>query len=117
MLGRFCNSGRPALTIKESDGFVSVFCGAKILRADLLQALARYAGCHVWSDNTDDILYTDGRFLVLHAAATGERTLRFPREADAFEVYEKRFYGRHTREITVPVRFGETKMFSLCGVC
>ena len=115
VLGRFCNTGLPALTIKEDGGFISVFCGAKILRADLIQSLAEYAGCHIWSRDTDDILYANDHFVVLHAASTGEKTLYFPREADAFEVYEKRFYGRNTREIRFPMGFGETKMFSLDG--
>lgn len=117
VLGRFCNTDLPALTLKEENGFLSVFCGAKILRADLIQSLARYAGCHIWSDNTDDILYANDHFVVLHAASTGEKTLRLPRKATVFEVYEKRFYGSQTQEITFPMHFGETKMFSLDGSC
>lgn len=117
VLGRFCNTGLPALTIKETDGFTSVFCGAKILRADLIQSLARYAGCHIWTDDTDDILYANDNFVVLHAASTGEKVLRFPRPVDVFEVYEKTYYAKNVREVRFPMYFGETKMFSLAGSC
>lgn len=117
VLGRFCNTGLPALTLKESDGFVSVFCGTKILRADLIQSLARYAGCHVWLDNTDDILYANQNFVVVHVASTGIKTIHLPYETDAYEVYEKRYYSRNTKTVSFPIRFGETKMFSLCGEC
>lgn len=117
VLGRFCNNGLPALTIKETDGFYSVFCGAKILRADLIQALARYAGCHVWADDTDDVLYANQNFVVMHAASSGEKTLHLPRPCDVFEVYEKKWYGKQVTDLTIPMHFGETKMFSLAGEC
>lgn len=117
VLGRFCDTGLPALTIKETDGFYSVFCGAKILRADLIQALARYAGCHIWSDDTDDVLYANDNFVVLHAASSGKKKLRLPRKCDVFEVYEKKWYAKQVDELEFDMYFGETKMFSLSGEC
>ncbi len=117
VLGRFCNTDLPALTLKETDGFCSVFCGAKILRADLIQALARYAGCHIYTENTDDILYANEHFIVLHAASTGEKTLHLKRPATVVELYENKVYGTDTQQITFSMYKGETKMFSLDGPC
>lgn len=117
VLGRFCNTGLPALVIKEMPAYTSVFCGAKVLRADILQSLLAYAGCHIWNDSTDDVLYANDHFVVLHAASAGEKTLHLPVQTDVYEVYEKRFYGQGTAAISFPMRRGETKMFSLCGEC
>lgn len=117
VLGRFCNTGLPALVIKEMPAYTSVFCGAKVLHADILQSLLAYAGCHIWNDSTDDVLYANDHFVVLHAASAGEKTLHLPVQTDAYEVYEKRFYGQGTAAISFPMRRGETKMFSLCGEC
>lgn len=112
VLGRFCANGLPALTLKEREGFTSIFCGAKTLRSDLVQSIARHAGCHVYS-RTDDCLYANRNFVVLHAKDSGRKTLRFPGPCSPYEVYEKRTYATDTDSIDVDMRRGETKMFYL----
>ena len=110
VLGRYCINGLPALSLKTEDGFTSIFCGSKTVRSDLLQSIARHAGCHVYTE-TDDCLYANTDFVVIHAKGSGMKRLHFPKVCSPFEVYREEYYGRKTTEIEVPMRRGETLMF------
>ena len=80
--------------------------------AFLYRALARHAGCHIYSDN-DDVLYANHNYVTLHASSSGKKKLRFNRPASPFEVHEEKFYGKDTLEIEFDMYLGETKMFRL----
>jgi len=108
------SSGLPALSIKEQDGFTSIFCGAKYLSSELLRAAADYAGCHLYCDS-DDVLYANRNYVVFHSSSAGKKTLRFPGPVSPYEVYEERLYGQQVLEISFETYLGETKMFDLGG--
>lgn len=112
VLASFLTSGVPALTLKETDGFTSIFCGAKYLKADLLRRIAAFAGCHIYCDS-EDVVYADRNYVVFHSSETGRKTLRFPKKVSPYEVYEEKYYGHDTNEITFETYLGETKMFRL----
>ncbi len=114
VLGSFLTSGKPALTVKQTDGFTSVFCGAKFLSSALVRNIARAAGCHIYCDS-DDVLYANENFVVFHAASGGSKTLRFPKTVSPWEVYEEKAYGSGVQEIRFDAYLGETKMFYLGG--
>ncbi|MDD4537718.1 MAG: hypothetical protein PHT80_01790 [Lentisphaeria bacterium] len=111
---RFLGNCLPALSVKAMDGWTSVYCGAKFVRAELYRALARYAGCHIFSDD-GDCLYASRNFVTVHAANSGEKCLRLPAVCSPYELYERQTYGEDTREIRFSMLRGETKMFSLVG--
>jgi hypothetical protein len=115
-LGRFQAIDRPALAMREFPEWRSVYCGAKVIRSDLISSIARYAGCHIYC-SSDECLYANRRFVVIHAKDTGRKELRFPRACSPFEVYEKRSYGSGIREVALEMRAGETLMFHLDGPC
>lgn len=110
VLANFLTSKVPALSVKESDGFTSIFCGAKYLRSDLVRSIAAYAGCHIYCDS-DDVLYADKHHVVFHSSSDGKKTLRFPEEVSPYEVYEGKYYGDKVKEITFDTYLGETKTF------
>jgi len=111
---RFLGNRLPALSVKAMDGWTSVYCGAKYVRAELYRAVARYAGCHIYSDD-GDCLYASRNFVTVHAATSGEKCLRLPVVCSPYELYERQTYGEDTREIRFSMLRGETKMFSLVG--
>lgn len=112
VLANFLTSGVPALSMKETAGFTSVFCGAKYVHADLVRSIAAYAGCHIYCDS-DDVLYADRHYVVFHASSDGRKTLYFPEKVSPYEVYEEKYYGNQVSEITFDVYLGETKTFFL----
>jgi len=105
-------TGHPALSVKETDGFTSIYCASRYLGADVLRSVAKYAGCHIYMDS-EDVFYTNGRYLVIHAASSGEKTVHLPGKASAFEVYEDAWYCRDRDTLCFHMNRGETKMFEL----
>ena len=58
-------------------------------------------------------MYANENFVTVHAKDTGRKTIFFKQPCSPYEVYEKRFYGRHVTRIEVEMRLGETKMFCI----
>ncbi len=112
VLGRYLINGKAAFAMKSYRGFTSVYCAAQILRSELLASLAEYSGCHLFL-HQDDCLYANENFVTVHAKDTGRKTIFFKQPCSPYEVYEKRFYGRHVTRIEVEMRLGETKMFCI----
>lgn len=70
-------AGGVCMARKVHEGVNTVYCAGVAVPPALLRNIARAAGAHVWSD-TDDGIYTDGRYFALHAATDGEKTIRLP---------------------------------------
>ena len=111
-LSYFLTGGFPAVSVKEADGYTSVYYGAKSISSATLRAIARFAGCHIYSDS-DEVIYAGRNYLTLHADRTGAHTLRFPETVSLFEVYEEKYYGEGVTEITFDMYLGETKTFRI----
>lgn len=112
VLARYCENMEPAVAIKQWEGFTSVFFGPKILHADILREIARYAGCHIYQDS-GDVLYAGHGYITLHASSSGEKHLRFPVPCSPWEAYEEKYYGRNISELTVRMHRGQTLMFEI----
>lgn len=105
-------NGLPAVSVKELDGFTSVFYGAKLISSTIIRELAKFAGCHIFCDS-DDVIYANRNFITIHASTTGEKKLRFPQKCTPVEVYEEKTYGTDVGSISFQMQLGETKTFWL----
>ena len=111
-LAYFLTTGYPAVSVKECDGYTSVFYGSKVMSSEVLRSIAKFAGCHIYSD-ADDVLYAGPNHVTYHSSSDGRKTVRFPYPVSPFEVYEKKYYGHGVTEIEFDSYLGETKMFRL----
>jgi hypothetical protein len=107
-LSYFLTSGFPAVSVKKADGYTSVYYGSKSISSSVLRELARFAGCHIYTES-DEVIYAGRNYLTYHADRTGKKTVRFPRPVSVFEVYEEKYYGEGVTEITFDAYLGETK--------
>lgn len=112
VLGRYCIDEKPAYAMKDTGDFVSVYCTAQILRAELLTSLAEYAGCHIYGYQ-DDCIYANENFVNIHAKFTGKHILHLKKKCSPYEVYEKKFYGRNTDILELEMYKGQTLTFSV----
>lgn len=111
-LAYFLTNRLPAVSYKDCGGFRSVFCGSKILNAEIVRAIARFAGCHIWLDS-EDVCYASDNYLCLHASSDGEKQLFFKRKCSPYELYEKKFYGENISSLKLYMHKGETLTFAL----
>ena len=113
-LAYFANSGYPAVSLKQSDGFTSIFYGAKLIDRSVLRAIARFAGAHIYSDS-EDVLFVGKNYITHHAASSGKKTISLPCFATVTEVYEGKVYAENEKEFSFESYFGETKMFRIAS--
>lgn len=111
-LAKYAQVDRSAVVVKEADGFTSVYCGTKFISAEVVREIARFAGCHIY-ENDGHVLYVNKNFATIHASHSGTITLKFPQECSPFELYEEKYYGKDTKEISFDLLKGETRMFRL----
>ena len=109
-IGTFADSGKNALSVKEENGFTSIYCGSKYVNNRVVRAIAKFAGCHVYSD-TDDVLYANKNYITFHAAEGGEKVIKLQAPATVTEVYENKVYAENSDEIRFNIKRTETKMF------
>ena len=112
VVGRFCETGKPAMTVNKMSDYTAIFCGTKVVRAAVIRSVAEYAGCHIWMDS-DDVLFQNNNYVTIHASEAGMKTVHLPRKCTPYEVYEDKNYGENTDTITFEMYYGETKMFKL----
>ncbi len=108
----FPDSKKSAVSIKKCNGFTSIYCGAKHVNSDFVRAVAEFAGCHIYCA-TNDVLYANKNFITFHAASGGEKVIKLPHNASAFEVYEEKYYSKDSDEIRFNIKRGQTLMFEL----
>ena len=109
-LAFFANTGYPAVSIKQCEGYTSIFYGAKLIDRSVLRAIAKYAGAHVYSAD-EDVIFVGKNHITHHAAHGGKKTLSLPGPSRVTEVYENRVYAENVTEFSFDSEFGETKMF------
>jgi hypothetical protein len=113
VIAHFLTSPHPAVAVKKLDSYTSVFYGSKFIDSKSLRQIARFAGCHIWSES-DDTVYANDSYVTHHASSTGRKKLYFKKKVSPYEVYEKRFYAEGVTELEFDSVLGETKMFKLC---
>lgn len=116
VLGRYCLDNSIAMAMKDDGGYTSVYCCTQVLRSDLLQSLAAYAGVHLYTHN-DDFICANDTLVSVHAKCTGKRTLFFKEPCSPYEVYEKKFYGENITQLELDMHTGQTLTFSVRGSC
>lgn len=109
-LAHYLTSGYPSFSIKESDGFTSVYYGSKSIKYDVLRALAEFAGCHIYMES-DDVIYVGANYVTFHSSSSGKRKIHFPQKVSVYEVYEDKIYAENTDTVEFDTYLGETKMF------
>ena len=109
VLARYVGNGLPAVAIKDTGEYTSIYYGAKVMRSDFIKSVARYAGVHLCIE-TDDVFYFGNGLMTIHASSTGRKKIRLPKKYKITESYSGVEYGV-TDEITIDMKKGETQSF------
>ena len=109
----FLTSRVPAVSVKtvhtEDGSYTAVYWGGKTITAPEIRAVAKWAGCHIFTDS-GDVLYANRNYVTLHASSPGLKTVRFPRPCAPVEVYDGRTFGEGVTQAQVEMETGETIM-------
>ncbi len=112
VVGRLVGCGRPGLVVKRLDGWTSIYSAAMTLPPPLMRRIARQAGVHVWLES-DDAIYTDGRFIGVHAAADGTKRVSLPFVGQAADVLKGTSLSCDGRTVTFEMKRAETLLLDV----
>lgn len=113
VLGYNVDGGAPGLAVKNMGDWTSVYSAAPCLDVQLLRNLMVFAGCHSYSDNPADIIYSGSSYVALHSAAAGEKTIHLPGNYSVYDVFSGKFVSMNTNTITYQHRANDTHIFRL----
>ncbi|MBU0608641.1 MAG: hypothetical protein KKI08_12200 [Armatimonadetes bacterium] len=110
-LGFYDGTEQVGFAMKQGGGGWSAFCGGLETSPEVLRALARLAGVHIFCDSNDIISGTKG-FLSVHAAAAGAKALRFPQAVALTDLISGEKLTPAAREHRFEMAKGETRLFA-----
>ena len=90
----------------------SIFSAAPCPAPELLRAIFRYAGVHLYA-NSDDIVYANARYVTFCCKEGGEKTLHLPQPADLYEALDGTLLARNVQSYTFQAKPGQVEMFQL----
>lgn len=106
------NNAVVAAMKQDATGTTHVAYNLPVLNTVLFRALARAAGCHLFT-KTDDVVYASQGLTLLHAAYSGTHRLFFPRNTRVFDLIDNESVPLHERQLTLKLERGETRLYRL----
>ncbi len=113
VLGTNVETGKPGLGIKKMDGWTSIYSTAPCLTSDMLRNLLKMNGCHVYSENNDDIIYNNNHYVALHSGEGGKKTITLPENHSVYDVYAEKFISMDTARFSYTAEPCDTHIFRL----
>jgi len=80
VLARYADDGTPSAAIRREGNCTSVFWGSTVLNREILEAIARKAGVHLYTDRPA-VVYANRQFGMVHVKEGGPLTVTLPRKA------------------------------------
>lgn len=100
----------PGMCVKEMGDWTSVYVGAPNVPSQVLRAILRFAGGHVFSES-DDVLHAGRDFVGLHTMKGEAKTIHLPRRAEVWDVLTDRRVAAGVDRFTERVEAGDTRIF------
>ena len=112
VLGRFTEGGKPAVAVRGEPTFSTVYAGTLSVPSALLRNCARKAGVFLYVE-TDEVIQTDGRWLVITATTAGPKLIYLPRLATVRDAMTGRKIGERIDRWDVELKQGETRLYEI----
>jgi hypothetical protein len=108
----YYSNGRsePGFCVRAFPNFTSVWIGAPMIPAKLIRNIARYAGVHIFNEQSD-VLYANRDFVAIHTNRSGKRHITLPLISDVIDVFEKRVVAKMARSFVDYVPANKTKLY------
>lgn len=108
----FDKSGKCRFGLKKNNGWTSVYTASCLISPAIVRDLAKLAGCHIYLD-TDDISFSSGNFVAVHAVSDGTKQINLPRESDVYEIFSGQATCKSSSSFSLKMKTGETALFYL----
>lgn len=94
-LAKFVNSDKTGLAVKDHGIWKGIYIGTigKPMPPELLRNIAEFAGLHVYND-TNDVMFFNKSLIAIHAASTGIKKIKLPRQAKVTSMWDNQKTGK-----------------------
>ncbi len=114
-LGSYCadSNGKTGLAVKEMDGWTSIYSGAMNLPVELLRNILKKSGVHLYSENSNDVVYVNDNYVGIHSGIGEQKTIKLNGRYAVYDVINGKWYSMNTDTITYTHARNETSLFRL----
>ncbi len=109
VIGEYIDTGLPSLVVGDNKTWKTVFLGERRLTPELVRALVRWAGGHIWLD-TNDLVHARYPWVHVHARKGGLRTLLFPMPLSVYDTTEGELVAESVMEHPLYLQEGESRL-------
>ena len=110
VIGRLSVEDLAGFCLKKMPGHTAAYLAVPTASVELLRALARHAGVHIYNE-TNDALYANHHFLTVHTATAGERRFALPKRCSVYGVYAGKVVARNTTGFTLDLPRHTTRLY------
>ncbi len=114
-LGTYCEDGKGkvGLAVKEMDGWTSVYSGAMNLPVELLRSILKQSGVHIYSENSNDVVYVSNNYVGIHSGISETKTIYLDGYYAVYDVMKGEWVSMNTNVITYEHVANETSLFRI----
>ena len=120
-LGVMIESGkeRTGLAVKKfnagnaAEEWTSVYSGAMNLPVGLLRNILKNAGVHIYSENSNDVIFSNANYVALYSGFSEKKTIKLDGNYAVYDVNKGEYYSMNTNVIEYDHNAYDTALFRL----
>jgi len=101
------------LAVKDMGDWTSIYSGAMNLPVGLLRNILKNAGVHIYSENSNDVIFSNANYVALYSGFGEQKTIKLDGYYAVYEVNKGEYYSMNTNEITFVHEAYDTALFRL----
>ena len=112
LFGKICkNENYPAGAYKAFNTWKSLYFSSPVINAELIRNIARNAGCFIYNDDPENMLYIGSELFAIHTSERGKKIIRFPENNTFTDAISGDVVATDTNRLEIEMEKNETKIF------
>lgn len=112
-LGRLTDGNKIGLGVKDMGAYKSVYSAGPCLPTNFLRNILKDAGVHIYSDNNNDIIYSNSNYVAIHSAVAEAKFIKLDGYYAVYDEFEQHYISLNTNVIIYQHEANDTKLFRL----
>ncbi|MDD2486458.1 MAG: beta-galactosidase [bacterium] len=109
-----CLGSHASGAFRDLGSWKSIYFSAPVMTPELLREIAKYAGCHIYSQDSDDMIYAGSGMIGIHTAAKGLKKINLPVQCLLKDLISGEIINiKKSNGVEFPMDAGETRLFEL----
>ncbi len=102
-----------SLAVMESKNWTSIFSSVPGYPVKMIRNVLKKAGVHIYSENSDDVVYANSNYVGINTAYGGKKTLKLDGKYAVYDVINQKTYSYSTDVINFTMTDNDTSLFRL----